>query len=162
MSERFVRRAVPSDAARIATIYNEGMEDRVATFETEPRTAAQIMLWFEFGYPVIAAGEGTEIIAYAVAFPYRSRTCYEGVREFSVYVARSGRGKGHGQAALSALIDHARSRGWWKLLSRIFPENTASRGLCAKLGFREVGTYERHGQLDGQWRDVVIVEKLLG
>lgn len=162
MSERFVRRAVPADAARIATIYNEGMEDRAATFETEPRTAAQIMLWFEFGYPVIAAGESADIQAYAVAFPYRSRACYDGVREFSVYVARSGRGQGYGHAALSALIDHARSRGWWKLLSRIFPENTASRGLCAKLGFREVGTYERHGQLDGQWRDVVIVEKLLG
>ena len=75
--------------------------------------------------------------------------CYDGVREFSVYVAREGRGKGFGKAALGALIDDARARGWWKLLSRIFPENTSSRKLCAALGFREVGIYEKHGRLDG-------------
>lgn len=161
MSERFVRPATPADAAAIARIYNEGMEDRVATFETEPRTAEQILLWFEQGYPVKVAGDGEAIRAYAVAFPYRARACYDGVREFSVYVARAGRGHGFGRAALAALIEEARGRGWWKLLSRIFPENAASRRLCAGLGFREVGVYEKHGRLDGAWRDVVIVEKLL-
>jgi phosphinothricin acetyltransferase len=59
------------------------------------------------------------------------------------------------------LIDEAKARGWWKLLSRIFPENLASRKLCTALGFREVGIYEKHGRLDGKWRDTVIVEKLL-
>ena len=59
------------------------------------------------------------------------------------------------------LVEEAKTRGWWKLLSRIFPENTASRKLCASLGFREVGIYEKHGQLDGKWKDTVIVEKLL-
>jgi phosphinothricin acetyltransferase len=60
-----------------------------------------------------------------------------------------------------ALISDAKARGWWKLLSRIFPENVASRRLCASLGFREVGIYEKHGQLDGKWMDTVIVERLL-
>jgi L-amino acid N-acyltransferase YncA len=83
------------------------------------------------------------------------------VREFSVYVAREARGKGFGKLAVSALIVEARTRGWWKLLSRIFPENVSSRKLCAALGFREVGIYEKHGRLDGKWRDTVIVEKLL-
>ena len=161
VSESFTRAATRSDAARIAAIYNQGIEDRVATFETEPRDAEQILKWFTEGYPVFVSGEKQTVQAYAAAFPYRSRPCYDGVREFSVYVAREGRGKGLGKAALGALIDDARARGWWKLLSRIFPENTSSRKLCAALGFREVGIYEKHGRLDGKWRDTVIVEKLL-
>ena len=161
MSESFTRAATRSDAARIADIYNQGIEDRVATFETEPRTLEHILKWFVEGYPVLVSGDGKDIYAYAVAFPYRSRTYYDGVREFSVYVAREARGKGFGKLVVSALIDEARTRGWWKLLSRIFPENAASRKLCAALGFREVGIYEKHGRLDGKWMDTVIVEKLL-
>jgi L-amino acid N-acyltransferase YncA len=161
VNERFTRAATRSDAARIAAIYNQGMEDRIATFETEPRSAEQILKWFMEGYPVFVAGENQSIQAYAAAFPYRSRPCYDGVREFSVYVTREGRGRGFGKAALGALIDDAKARGWWKLLSRIFPENQASRKLCAVLGFREVGIYEKHARLDGKWRDTVIVEKLL-
>ena len=158
---RVVRAARISDAARIADIYNEGMADRAATFETEPRGADQIAAWFDDGYPVFVAGEDDQVMAYAAAFPYRSRPCYDGVREFSVYVARQGRGKGFGKQAMAALLDDARARGWWKLVSRVFPENAASRKLLGGLGFREVGIYEKHGRLDGRWHDVVIVEKLL-
>ena len=161
MTARFTRAGTPSDAARIAAIYNQGMEDRVATFETETRSAEQILKWFDEGYPVLVSGEDAEIHAYAVAFPYRLRPHYEGVREFSVYVARDARGKGFGKMAVSALIDEAKARGWWKLLSRIFPENVASRKLCAALDFREVGIYEKHGRLNGKWMDTVIVEKSL-
>jgi phosphinothricin acetyltransferase len=161
MNGSFVRKALPADAARIAEIYNDGIKDRTATFETEPRTREQILLWFEQGFPILVAGDYERIMAYAVAFPYRPRACYEGVREFSVYAAREARGKGFGKASLSALIEESARRGWWKLLSRVFPENSASRRLCRSLGFREVGTYEKHARLDGAWRDVLIVEKLL-
>jgi phosphinothricin acetyltransferase len=89
------------------------------------------------------------------------RECYAGVREFSVYVARDARGKGFGRAVLIELIQAARVRGDWKLLSRVFPENQTSLRLLQSLGFRRVGTYVRHAKLDGVWRDVVIVEKLL-
>jgi phosphinothricin acetyltransferase len=78
-----------------------------------------------------------------------------------VYVSREMRGRGAGRAAMEAIIDAARAAGFWKLLSRVFVENAASRGLLASLGFREVGVYEKHARLDGRWRDVVIVEKLL-
>jgi L-amino acid N-acyltransferase YncA len=77
-------------------------------------------------------------------------------------VAREARGRGAGRATLTALIDEAERRGCWKLVSRIFPENEASLALCRSLGFREVGVYERHGKLDGEWRACVIVERLLG
>ncbi|MBL8908309.1 MAG: N-acetyltransferase [Rhizobiales bacterium] len=161
MSERFVREGCVADAARIAEIYNEGIADRIATFETELRGPDQIAAWFANDYPVLVAGVDDRVMAYAAAFPYRSRPCYDGVREFSIYVAREGRGRGFGRAALTGLIEEAGRRGWWKLLSRIFPENTASLKLCDSLGFRRVGIYEKHGKLDGVWRDVVIVEKLL-
>jgi L-amino acid N-acyltransferase YncA len=161
-SGRFVRNATPEDAGRLAEIYNQGIEERIATFETEPRSPAEIGAWFENGYPVFVAGAGDRVMAYSVAYPYRPRRCYEGVREFSIYTAREARGSGFGRAALSALIDDAKARGWWKLLSRVFPENIASRALLQSAGFREVGIYEKHAKLDGQWRDVVIVEKFFG
>jgi phosphinothricin acetyltransferase len=155
------RPAELSDAAAIAAIYNEGIEDRVATFETRARTAADVRAWFD-GHPIVAVTDAAgRVIAYAASATYRPRECYAGVAECSVYVARHARGRGAGRLALQALIDAARNAGYWKLLSRIFPENEASRALVRSVGFREVGVYERHGRLDGRWRDVVIVEYLI-
>jgi L-amino acid N-acyltransferase YncA len=102
------------------------------------------------------------VIAWASAHPYRDRAAYLGIGEFSIYVARDRRGRGLGRIALEALIAECEARGYWKLVSRIFPENVASLTLCRSLGFREVGVYRRHGKLDGEWRDCVIVERLLG
>ena len=104
---------------------------------------------------------GGEVVAWASAPAYSGRAAYEGVREFSVYVARERRGVGFGRVAMEALVNECRARGYWKLVSRVFPENDASRALCRSLGFREVGVYERHARLDGEWRDCVIVELLL-
>ena len=78
-----------------------------------------------------------------------------------MYVARDARGKGAGRIAMTALIEAARAAGFWKLVSRVFVENQASRRLLKAVGFREVGTYEKHGRLDGVWKDTVIVELLL-
>jgi L-amino acid N-acyltransferase YncA len=122
-----------------------------------------VLGWIEAGYPlVVAEDEAGELGAWASAPPYRAhRPAYAGVADFSIYVARSARGQGLGKATLAALINEAQGRGYWKLVSRIFPENEASLRLCRSLGFREVGTYRRHAKLDGMWRDVVIVELLL-
>jgi phosphinothricin acetyltransferase len=98
---------------------------------------------------------------FAATFEYRPRACYAGVAEFSVYVDRNFRGRGAGRLALVELLRVAESAGAWKLVSRIFPENTASLALVRSLGFREVGIYEKHGKLEGVWRDVVIVERLI-
>lgn len=161
MTVRFVRAATASDAARIAAIYNEGIADRLATFETRLRGPAEVEAWFAQDHLVLVAGEADDVMAYAAAFPYRARACYWGVRDFSIYAAREARGRGFGRLALDALIRAAEGCGYWKLLSRVFPENAASRGLLESFGFRDVGTYRKHAKLDGQWRDVVIVEKLL-
>ena len=155
------RRATSSDAAAIARIYNEGIDQRVATFETRHRTAAEIEQWFDGRHPIVVIEENGEVIAFASTSTYRPRDCYAGIAEFSVYTAATARGKGAGRAAMVALFDAAREAGFWKLVSRVFVENAASRGLLQSVGFREVGTYHRHARLDGVWRDVVIVEKQL-
>ena len=155
------RPATPADAERIAQIYNEGIEDRVGTFETRPRTTEDVRAWFDGRHPIVVVEEDGAIVAFASTSTYRARDAYAGIAEFSVYVARIGRGKGAGSVAMRALIDAVKPAGIWKLVSRIFIENTASRRLMASMGFREVGIYEKHGKLDGQWRDVVIVERLI-
>jgi L-amino acid N-acyltransferase YncA len=155
------RGATPADAEAIARIYNEGIDDRVATFETRHRKASDVEQWFDGKHPIVVVEDDGTIIAFAATSIYRPRECYAGIAEFSVYAARSARGKGAGRTAMLALMDAARKKGLWKLVSRVFVENAASRGLLRSIGFREVGTYERHAKLDGVWRDVVIVEKLL-
>jgi L-amino acid N-acyltransferase YncA len=159
-----VRRASMSDAPAIARIYNEGIADRIATFETDPRSAADIERQLqERGdrFPTIVIDVAGTVVAWAGVGKYRDRACYAGIGEHSVYVARDARGKGYGRLALNALCAACADKGLWKLVSRIFPENEASLALHARAGFRVVGTYQRHGKLDGEWRDCVIVEKLL-
>jgi L-amino acid N-acyltransferase YncA len=159
------RPAQTRDAAAIAEIYNQGIEDRIATFETEPRTpeAVESLLASRANrYPAVVVEDGDRVLGFAWTSEYRPREAYAGVAEVSIYVARGARGRGVGRVALGALIGEAERRGFWKLVSRIFPENLASRRLCAALGFREVGVYRRHGKLDGRWMDCVIVERLLG
>jgi L-amino acid N-acyltransferase YncA len=71
------------------------------------------------------------------------------------------RRRGVGRIAMQAIIAEAERAGLWKLVSRVFLDNQASRGLIAACGFREVGVYKNHGKLDGEWRDVLIVECLI-
>ena len=155
------RPATPADAVSLAGIYNQGIEDRTATFETRPRTTTDVLAWFDGIHPIVIVEEGGDAVAFAATSSYRPRVCYAGVAEVSVYVDRQWRGRGAGRLALTELAQAAKKAGFWKLLSRIFPENAASRALTRSLGFREVGVYEKHGCLDGVWRDVIIVELVL-
>lgn len=155
------RTGTPADAEAIARIYNEGIEDRVATFETRPRIAEDVRAWFDGRHPIVVAEDGGRVLAFASTSTYRPRDCYAGIAEFSVYVAREARGRGAGRVVMAALIADAERAGFWKLVSRVFPQNTASLGLLKSVGFREVGRYEKHAKLDGVWLDVVIVERLL-
>ena len=163
-----VRPARREDAAAIAEIYNQGIRGRGATFETEERSVEERERWLASHGPehpcLVALNTGTEgerVVGWASTSSYRSRECYRGIAEFSVYVHEEWRGRKVGKALLEALIPAAEQAGLWKLLSRIFPENAGSRALCASVGFREVGVYEKHAQLDGVWKDCVIVELLI-
>jgi L-amino acid N-acyltransferase YncA len=160
-----IRRATLADATAITDIYNVGIAERTATFETEPRSVEQIAarIGQRDRFPLLVAEEidTATVIGWAGVSEYRPRACYAGIGEFSIYLASTARGQGIGTRLLNALIEAAREQGYWKLLSRVFLFNTASRSLCRACGFREVGIYEKHAQLDGEWLDVVIVERLL-
>jgi phosphinothricin acetyltransferase len=121
-----------------------------------------VRLWFSEATPFLVdvTDEG-HLRGWIRASAYRPRACYAGIAEFSVYVAAAARGQGVGHTLMRAFLPACAAAGYWKVLSRIFPENAASLALCARHGFRVVGTYEKHGQLHGQWRDVVIVERTL-
>jgi phosphinothricin acetyltransferase len=155
------RPASPDDAESITRIYNDGIRDKVGTFETRDRTPADVRTWFDGVHPIIVVEEHGAVVAFASTFRYLPRDCYAGIAEFSVYVERTVRGRGAGRVAMEALIAAARSAGYWKLTSRVFVENTPSRRLLKNVGFREVGVYHKHAQLDGAWKDVVIVERLI-
>ena len=164
MSASRVRLARVEDGAAVAEIYNQGIAERGATFETELRSPDDMARRIDEDarrFPVLVAEDAGRVLGWASIGPYRPRACYAGVGEFSVYVDRAARGRGVGRALVTQLIAEAAARGYWKLLSRIFPANAGSRGLCRALGFREVGVYEKHGRLDGRWTDVVIVERLI-
>ena len=155
------RKATESDAAGIARIYNQGILGRQATFETRLRTAEDVRGWFGGTHPVVVVEEGAALLAFAATSQWRTRACYAGIAEFSVYVAREARGRGAGKVAMEALLAQAEAAGFWKLVSGVFPENTASLRLLASVGFRVVGTHAKQARLDGAWKDVSIVERLI-
>jgi phosphinothricin acetyltransferase len=147
----------------VAAIYNDGIEDRIATFETRLRSAAEIEPWLAAGdrLPLIVAEEDGQVIGWARLLAYGEREVYAGIGEISFYVARTGRGRGVGGRLLEDLAERARELGYWKLIGLLFTENVASAALLRRAGFREVGIHERHSRLDGEWRDVLLVERLL-
>lgn len=157
-----VRRAAAGDGAAVARIYNEGIEDRVATFETQPRAASLMEERIAAGEPMVVAERDGAVVGFASCLPYSDRCAYAHIAEYTVYVARDARGARVGTALMDRLIADAEARGVRKLVSRIFTTNAASRALARRHGFREVGVHRRHGRLDGEWRDVVVVELLLG
>ena len=158
-----IRAAAAGDADAIAAIYNEGIEERVATFETRPRSAADVAAWLEEALPfLVAVADDGSVVAFARVSPYSDRCVYSGVGEHGVYVARSARGRGLGRTLLEALCVESARMGLYKLTSRIFTDNGASRAAHVAAGFEEVGVQRRHGRLDGEWKDCVLVERLLG
>jgi L-amino acid N-acyltransferase YncA len=158
-----IRPAGPDDAQAIADIYNEGIATRLATFETEPRSALDIRAWLVAGerLPTIVADQDGELLGWARISAYSDRRVYAGVGEVSVYVAERARGRGLGTALLEALQSKATQLGYWKLLGKLFPGNAASEAMVRRCGWRDVGVHERHSRLDGEWRDVLLVERTL-
>jgi L-amino acid N-acyltransferase YncA len=157
-----VRPAAAPDAAAVARIYNEGIADRLATFETRERSAGEVAAWLDSGLPFLVGERDGDIVAFARVSPYSDRCVYDGVGEHCVYVARSARGAGVGRVLLEALCAAATERGFYKLTSRVFADNGPSRAVHLAAGFDEVGIQRRHGRLDGAWKDCVLVERLLG
>jgi len=162
MADR-IRAAREDDVAAVAAIYNAGIAEREATFETRPRDTDEVAEWFDTGLPfLVAVDESGTVVGFARVGPYSAREVYRGVGEHGVYVAAAARGRGLGRELLAELGAAAQQAGLHKLTARIFTTNAASLAAHRAAGFREVGVQRRHGRLDGEWRDVVLVELLLG
>ena len=164
MTEITVRPATLADAAAICEIYNQGIEDRVATLETDLRTPEERrQLLADRGprHPVIIAEAGGVVIGWGSLNSFNPRKAYAFVTDFSIYVERAWRGKRVGSRLLSQLIELARELGYHKLVLSAFPWNESGMALYGKFGFRTVGIYKEQGKLDGQWADTIIMEKLL-
>jgi L-amino acid N-acyltransferase YncA len=159
-----VRLATLADAAAVCTIYNQGIEDRVATLETELRSAEERRQWMAARgsrYPVIVAERAGSVIGWGSLNPFNPRPAYDHVADFSLYVERSWRGRGVGRSLLERLIALASQLGYHKMVLAALPFNAAGRALYERMGFTAVGLYREQGRLDGEWVDVVIMEKLL-
>ncbi len=152
------------DAAELSHIYNQGIEDRQATLETELRDADERRAWLahrEPRHPVLVAEADGDVVGWASLNCFNPRTAYDHVADISVYVAREWRGRGVGTMLLCALEGRARALGYHKLVLAGFPFNAAGLHLYRRFGFREVGVYQEQGMVDGRWVDVIIMEKLL-
>ena len=159
-----VRFASLDDAPAICAIYNQGIEDRLATLETERRDPDERRRWLGSRgtrHPVVVAESGTQIVAWASLNSFNPRQCYDHVADISVYVERSWRGKGVGRMLLARLLELGRSVGFHKLVLACFPSNKPGVALYERMGFVPVGVYREQGLLDGQWVDVLIMEHLL-
>jgi phosphinothricin acetyltransferase len=158
-----IRPAAATDADAICTIYNHGIAGRQATFETSPRAPGEIRAWLTSALPFLVAVEaGGRVLGWAKVGAYSDRCVYEGVGEHAVYVAPEARGRGVGRLLLEELSRTAERAGFYKLTSRVFTTNLASLAAHRAAGFCEVGVQLRHGRLDGEWKDCVLVERLLG
>lgn len=159
-----VRPAIASDATAIATIYNQGIEDRLATLETELRDADERRQWLAdrgARHPVFIAETDGHIVGWASLNRFNPRPAYDHVADLSVYIERGWRGRGVGRRLLDALEQAARDIGYHKLVLAAFPFNPAGMALYERVGFRTVGIYREQGRLDGRWVDTIVMEKLL-
>jgi L-amino acid N-acyltransferase YncA len=155
--ETIVRDLRPEDWAQVAAIYAAGIATGNATFETEVPTWER---WDDSHSELrLVAARGADIVGWAALSPVSDRCCYRGVADVSVYVAAGARGAGVGRALLDALIARSETDGVWTLQAGVFPENEASLRLHVGRGFQLVGRRERLGELDGVWRDVLLLER---
>lgn len=146
------------DWDEVTSIYHEGIGTGDATFETNVPEYEQWDKSHLRDCRLVARAEG-KVIGWAALSPVSTRCVYSGVAELSIYVTVLARGIGVGKVLLSAVIDESESIGMWTLQAGIFPENATSIALTKACGFKEVGRRERIGQMDGIWRDVILLER---
>ena len=163
MSTITIRRAASTDAATIATIYNQGIEDRLATLETEPRTPSERAEWLAARgprHPVLVAEADGVVTGWASLNRFNPRPAYDHVADFSIYIERGWRGRGVGRRLLTALVELAQDLGYHKMVLAAFPFNPAGVSLYERVGFTTVGVYREQGLLDGKWVDVIVMERV--
>ena len=164
MSAIVLRPATAADAAAVCRIYNQGIEDRLATLETELRTPDERRQWLAARgprHPVFVAETDEMVVGWSSLNVYNPRPAYQYVADFSIYIERGWRGKGVGRRLLEHLIEQARALGYHKMMLSAFPFNASGVALYERMGFTRAGVFHEMGQLDGRWVDTLVMEKLL-
>jgi L-amino acid N-acyltransferase YncA len=159
-----IRSATEAAAAAICVSYNQGIEDRIATLETELRTPAERRQWLSARgprHPVFVAETEEMVVGWSSLNVYNPRPAYQYVADFSIYIERGWRGKGVGRRLLEHLVEQARALGYHKMMLSAFPFNASGVALYERMGFTRAGVFHEMGQLDGRWVDTLIMEKLL-
>jgi L-amino acid N-acyltransferase YncA len=146
------------DMDAVLAIYAEGLATRNATFETKVPTADSLRERWLPGLAWVAELDG-QVVGWTAITPVSARECYSGVAETSVYVTETARGRGVGKALLFTQVNEADRAGMWTLQTSIFPENRASLALHHSAGYRTLAVRTRIAQLDGVWRDTVLLER---
>jgi L-amino acid N-acyltransferase YncA len=147
-----------ADWDAVARIYKEGIDTKLATFETE------VPAWEKWDSSrlqecrFVVANDG-ELLGWAALSPVSSRYVYRGVMDIGIYISANARGKGIGKMLLNHLVAASEQCGIWTLQAGIFSHNHASIALHSVCGLRIVGTREKIGQLDGVWYDTVLMER---
>ncbi len=159
-----IRAARAADAADITRIYNQGIEERASTFETRVRDPDQIAsrLVDPEAPPLLVAEEAGAVVGWAGLTAYSDRDCYAGIGEASMYIDRDARGRGIGVRLGEELGREAERRGYWKIVGLLLADNARSIKVARAAGARVVGTFRSHARLEDRWRDVVVIEVLLG
>ena len=160
-----IRLASPNDLEAIRRIYNEGIEDREATLETDLKSSEDLAAWWnehDTRYAVLVATENDAVVGWSSLNRFSHRCAHAAIADLSVYIGRSERGRGIGYALLLALEKEAASSGFHKIVLHALNRNERGRNLYRKAGFVEVGVFKEHGMLGGSYVDVLAMEKLLG
>lgn len=158
-----LRPAKPADAQEMARIYNQGIAERVATFETREKSPEDLAELIESGALALVAERDGDVVAFVKVGPYDDAShYYSGIGEATLYVDPGVRRSGVGRALMDAVAEAAEECGYYKLVGKIFTSNEPSIALVEACGWRRVGVHRRHGRLDGEWKDVLVVERLLG
>jgi L-amino acid N-acyltransferase YncA len=159
-----IRAATEADAGVICQIYNQGIEDRIATLETELLTPEERRQWLAARgprHPVFVAVAEETVVGWSSLNVYNPRPAYQYVADLSVYVERGWRGRGVGRRLLEHLIERARALDYHKMMLSTFPFNASGVALYERMGFSRVGVFREMGLLDGRWIDTLIMEKML-
>ena len=153
-----IRNLNPEDWLPVSEIYEEGIATKMATFEISAGTWEK---WDQghLNESRLVMAEGEEVLGWAALSSVSGRCVYSGVAEVSVYIRSLAKGRGIGTRLLEELIRQSEESGIWTLQAGIFADNHPSIKLHEKMGFRLVGSREKLGQLDGVWRDIVLMER---
>ena len=160
-----VRTATPRDAVTVAAIHAAGVATRAATFEPEAPAPAEVLhriVVTTAPYAFVVAELEDRVVGWAATSPHSPRECFSGIAEVAVYVDRAAQGRGVGAQLLAEVRARSEAAGLHKLLGRVLPGNAAAAALFAGCGFTDAGVLRRHARVDGEWRDCLLVEALLG